>query len=462
MAYGVPDSYRAYRPQKRTKGVCKMLSATMVLLLAFQQQSTNPNAPLRLTLKRAVAIAVEGNAGVRIAAELAQQAGTRVGQARAALLPNLDARVSVSSQTRNLEALGLRIASSRSENSIPRFVGPFKVFDARATGLQSIFDLAALRRYQASKVGRAAALHGIDIAAEVAAAAVAHAYVEALRADAELNAVRENTTLAEAILKQAEELKESGTGTGMEITRAQVQRAHERQRLITVENEGRRARLQLVRAMGLGLETEVTLDDTLEYRNASPQTMNEAVTRALGQRPDYRAQLQRESKAKLATSATKLESAPSVSLFGDYGSIGTSVNNSLVTRTYGFNATIPIFDGGRRDARRAEAASQYRAEQVRTADLASQIALEIRIALDALRSADQEVVVAREGLQLAEAELEQARRRYSNGVAASIEVTQVQTEVARARDDLVLALFHHVTARMDLGQATGTLRTEIE
>jgi outer membrane protein TolC len=72
------------------------------------------------------------------------------------------------------------------------------------------------------------------------------------------------------------------------------------------------------------------------------------------------------------------------------------------------------------------------------------------------------VSVAREGLQLAEAELEQARRRYSNGVASSLEVTQAQTELARARDNLVFALFHHFQARIDLGQAIGTLRKEID
>jgi len=277
-----------------------------------------------------------------------------------------------------------------------------------------------------------------------------------------MEAVRDNVTLAEAILKQAEELRTAGTGTGMEVTRAQVQLAHERQRLIVVENDRQRARLQLLRTMGLDVETEIALDDALEYRSVSLETIREALALALTERPDYRAQRDRESNAKLAASATKLERVPSVAFFGDYGTIGTSVNHTFVTHTYGITASIPIFDGGRRDARRAEAASQERVEHVRTADLEKQIGLEIKIALGSLRSADEEVRVAREGLKLAEAELEQARRRYASGVAPSLEVTQAQTELARARDNVVLALFHHIQARIDLGQATGTLRNEIE
>jgi outer membrane protein len=441
-----------------------MLSAALVLLLAppLPQTPASDRTPLHLTLRRAVAIAAEDSARVRIAVELVQQADSRVGQARAGLLPNIDAQVSHSNQTRNLEASGVRITSPVPGISIPKFVGPFNVFDARATGTQTILNLATLRRYQASKAARGAARSDVDAAAEEIAAAVARAYIAALRAEAQLAAVGANITLAEALLEQAQNLKAAGTGTGMEVTRAQVQLVHERQRRIVVENERRQARLQLLRTMNLSLDTEIALDDALEYRSVDPQTMNQALTRAVAERPDYRAQVERESTAKLAARAVKMERVPSFAFFGDYGSIGTNLNNAVVTRTYGFTVSVPIFDGGRRDARRAEAASQQRVEHVRTTDLETQIAFEVRIALDSLRSADEEVQVAREGLGLAEAELEQARRRYVAGVAPSLEVTQAQTGLARARDNMVSALFHHSQARIDLGHAMGTVRQEIQ
>ena len=63
--------------------------------------------------------------------------------------------------------------------------------------------------------------------------------------------------------------------------------------------------------------------------------------------------------------------------FGDYGSIGTGFDSALPTRTYGVSVRVPMFDGGRRDARRAESASQYRAEKIRTSDLKEQIELDV-------------------------------------------------------------------------------------
>jgi outer membrane protein TolC len=137
---------------------------------------------------------------------------------------------------------------------------------------------------------------------------------------------------------------------------------------------------------------------------------------------------------------------------------GTAIDNSLPTRTVGIQVRVPLFDGGRRDARRAESASQYRSEKVKTNDLKEQIELDVRLALDALQSADDQVKVAKEGLELAENELTQARRRYDAGVAVGVEVTDAQTRLERARDNQTAALYNYNLARIDLAQAMGAVR----
>ncbi|MGH9658089.1 MAG: TolC family protein, partial [Bryobacteraceae bacterium] len=281
----------------------------------------------------------------------------------------------------------------------------------------------------------------------------ARAYVAALRADADIEATSANVTLAEAVVRQAESLKLAGTGTGIEVTRARVQLAMERQRLLAAENERRRTRLALLRSMDAGLDTAIELTDRLTYEKVDGEALEIA-------RADVDAQERRAEAARLAASAVKLERLPSVTAFGDYGSIGRSWNHSLPTRTIGVSVRFPVFDGGRREARRAESASLWRAEQIRTRDVKKQAAMEKRLALDALRSSDELVKVAAEGLALAQSELEQARRRYEAGVAPGLEVTDAQTRLARARDGQVAALFQHAMARVELQQATGRLRRE--
>jgi outer membrane protein len=422
---------------------------------------------LSLSLKRAVQLAIspEGSAQIQLAGEALKQAQARSIQARAALLPDFESSLTYRNLTTNLRAFGLGFNLATIPGftfSFPALVGPFSVMDARLTGSENVFDFSSIRRFQASRAGKAAAEADLASSEEQVAARVARAYLAAIRADADVETAHANVTLSQAVLDQAESQKRVGTGTGIEITRARVQLANDRQRLLVAENNRHSAHLQLLREMDLRLDIQLELTDKLDYVPMDPITLEKARAQAMASRPELQAQQQRETSARLSASATKLERLPSVSLFGDYGSIGTSFGNALPTRTYGATLKVPIFDGGRRDARRAEAASQYRAEQVRTTDLKEQIELEIRLALDAVHSAEEQVKVAMEGLSLSENELAQARRRYEAGVAYSLEVTDAQTRLERARDNQTQALYNYNVSRIDLEQAMGKIRGTVQ
>ena len=422
---------------------------------------------LSLSMKRAVELALspEGNVQIQLSGEALQQAQSRSAQARAALLPNIDSSMAYRDQTVNLRANGLQFNIPTVPGfsfSFPTLVGPFDVTDARFSGTQSIFDFSSIRRLQAAHAGISAAKADMASTEEQVAARVARAYLSAIRADADVETARANITLSQAVLAQAENQKQAGTATGIEITRARVLLANDQQRLLVAENARRSAHLQLLRVMDMQLDIELDLTDKLGYVPVDLITLERAKSQAIAERPDLKAQQERENSARLSASATKMERLPSLSAFGDYGTIGNGLDDVRPTRTYGVMLRIPVFDGGRRDARRAESASQYRAEKVRTKDLKEQIELDVRLALDAVHSAEEQVKVAREGLQLSESELAQAQRRYEAGVAFSLEVTDAQTRLERARDNQTQALYNYNVARIDLEQAMGKVRSSVQ
>jgi outer membrane protein len=435
-----------------------MRAGWILLLAALPAFGQSPGA-VPLSLKKAIEIALapEGNTRVELAEELVKQAETRQDQARAALLPNLDGYFSYSDQTRNLRAFGINIAIPIPGFAFPTLAGPFSVLDFRANLTQSVFDFSSIKRYQASKGSVETAKKEKDSARVQVTDQVARAYLNALRAEAHLETARSNVDLAEALRKLAVSQKDAGTGTGIEVTRADVQLSNEKQRLLVAGNDRDKAHLQLLRALGLKMETKLALTDKLHYEVVEPVSYDQAFTMALKERADWMAQQKREDTAKMSYTAVKMERLPSVAAVADYGTIGPGFDNALPTRTYGVQVRIPVFDGGRRDARRAEGASQMRQEKIRTRDLREQVELEIRLALESLQSAEAQVTTAREGLRLAENELAQAQRRYKAGVANSVEVTDAQTRLERARDNQVNALFAHNLARLDLGSAVGVV-----
>ena len=419
---------------------------------------------LQLSLKKAIEIATapDGATRVKLAQEELRASQARANEARAALLPNVDGSLTYQSETQNLKAFGFSVKVPPAiPITSPSFVGPFDVLDLRASASQSIFDLSSILRYRGARVMVEATKQDRTSTTRQVTDQVARAYIAGLRAEAALDTARANVDLSDALLRLAESQKEAGTGTGIEVTRAQVQLANYKQLLLVAENDRDRAHLQLLKTMGLRLETPVELTDKLSYTPVDAMEEAKAVQLARDNRTELKAQLDREHSAQLSYNATKLERLPSLSAFASYGDLGSGFDAAVPTRAVGVSLRIPVFDGGRRDARRAESASAWREQQVRTADLRDQIDLDVRLALDSLRSADAQVKTSEEGLHLSEEELAQAERRYQAGVSNSVEVTDAQTRLTRARENHITALYNYNLARIDLGTAMGTIENII-
>ncbi len=190
--------------------------------------------------------------------------------------------------------------------------------------------------------------------------------------------------------------------------------------------------------------------------------MEEALAIALRSRSDLQASQKREEQADLDYRASRFDRIPSLSGFAGYGTIGSDIDRAIPTWNLGVSLELPVFDGGRVDARRAEALSKLRREQIQGQDLRHQIELEVRLAFAGLNLAREQISVAEEGLQLAQQELEQARRRYQAGITSSLEVTDAQTRLERARENQITALFNYNLERINLGEAMGTIRSMIQ
>jgi len=433
----------------------------MLLMLPLIAAAADAPA-LDLSLRRAVelALAPDGNTRVQLAAEMIKQSDAKVVAARAALLPNIDGAFGMRSQTVNLSSFGFSFPAGL-PFTIPTFVGPFTVFDARVTANMDVFDFATLRRYQASKQALEATKADRDSARDQVTQQVARAYLAAVRADDNVTTAKANLDLSGALLKLAQNQKDAGTGTGIDVVRAQVQQANDRQRLVVAENDRNSSYLQLSRVIGIDLGRTVALTDRMTYLPVDNLAIDGALTTAGGSREDLKAQAKRVDVARLNYSAAKMESLPTVGASGDIGPIGTNIDNARTTRTVGFSVKIPVWDSGRRASHREESLSQWKQEQIRMKDLREQVSLEVRLAADALRSADTQIAVAKEGLALSEQELAQARRRFENGVANSIEVTDAQTRLQRARDNQISALFAHNLARIDWFAAMGKIENTL-
>lgn len=437
-----------------------LLVAVLALMCCYGQSlPTGEASPtMALSLDKAVEIALAPKGAVRrqLAAELIRQSEAQRQIALSAVLPNVDGSWTMNSFTRNLAAFGLSTSPQPGiPFSIPRFVGPVETYDWRATAGWNLLDWAAWQRYRASRARVAAVSADEMVVRNQTTATVIRAYTAAQRARQMVETAESNIALARRIVQLALNQKEAGMATGLDVTRAEAQLAQENSRLIYAQQELDRTRLELLRVMNLGLDTTLELTDPLSYSPVETPPLIEALAAAQRARPELKAQAAREQAGQLNSSAARLARLPSVQGFGEYGTIGTSAGSGLPTRVVGIRVNIPLWDGGRRDAQRAEAASLLRQEAIRGRDIRQQVELEVRSSIDTLRTADAQVRAASEVAALAEKEVEQAERRFREGVATSVEIADAQARLSRAREAKVTAIYQHRAARAELSLAIG-------
>lgn len=410
--------------------------------------------PTALSLETAIQTAIKNNLSTLLAHERRREAEGMKQEALAGLLPNLSGLAYQASLTQNLAALGFQ------PNTFPgianTFIGPFNNFDARARLVQSIFNLSAIKNFQAGRAGVRVAEYEEQLAREQVASSTALVYLETLRASRAVEAAQANVTLAQALVKLAEDQRNAGIATGVDVTRAQVRLAEEQVRLAQAQTNSEQAMLNLQRVIGLPLGIPLTLTDPLRFIDEPVQAPERVIEQAAQARPEIRIAEEQIKLTRLERDAIRAEYLPSLEFVGDYGVSGiTPTNTALPTRRAAIQLNIPIFNGGLTRGRVTVATSRQRQAELELGNVRGQVEQDVRLALATIRTAAAQVRAADESVRLAERELEMARDRFRSGVGDNLEVTNAQASLANARDAQVTALAGYNAARLNLAAATG-------
>ena len=414
--------------------------------------------PAALSFEQAIQLAIENNLTTLLARERRNEARGMKQQSLAALLPNVAGAAYQASLTENLAALGFRPGLIPGFNST--FVGPFKNFDARVSLAQTILDLTAIRNYQAGRAGVRVAKLQEGLAREQVASATGLIYLEALRADAAVVAAQADVELAQTLLKLAQDQRNAGVATGVDVTRAQTRLAEQEVGLAQAQTTSEQARLNLQRVVGLPLGSSLTLTDQLRFTEQPLPAVETAVAQAGQDRREVQVAEEQNRVSRLERQAVGAEYLPSIEFLADYGVSGITPNNSdLPTRSVAVQVNVPIFNGGLTRGRLTAAASRERQSELQLSNIKGQVEEDVRLALTTLRTAATQVRAAVESVMLVKRELEMARDRFKAGVADNLEVVTAQTSFANARDAEVAALAQHNAARLNLAAALGRAET---
>jgi len=409
----------------------------------------------KLTLQDAVKRSIEYNLGTRGLTYAVRQAQGQAQVVRSSLMPNVNGTLGETVQQTNLRAQGLRISLPFPGASFPSIVGPFNYFDLRARLTQSIADLTALNNYRSAQESvRAAELLSKD-AKDLVVMATGGAYLQVSAAKARVVSARAQLEAAEALFRQTGEQRGAGLVAQIDVNRSEVQSLTQRQRVVTLENDLAKQKINLARVIGLPPNDKFDIADDVPYAAVVAVTQDDAVIEALSKRADIHAAEAQIKAAERSREAAKAERMPSLAMNADYGVIGTNPAQSHGTFSVTGTLRIPIWQGGRADGDIEQASAALDQRRAELADVRSRAESEVRNAYLDIASAASQVELASRNLEVTRQTLDLTRQRLEAGVTDTVDVSQAQAAVAAAELDYINGVFAHNVAKLSLARAAG-------
>jgi outer membrane protein TolC len=427
---------------------------------------TASGTPLSLTLHDAIARGLKNNLGLLSRDTANDQARAQRLKALSALLPQVTGTMGATEQQVNLQTFGLKFNFPTIPGigafNIPTIVGPFHYVSAQASATVPVWDYSAHKNLRSATESQQAAALSSQDGRDLVVQAVANAYLLIIADGSRVDSIQAQVKTAQALYDRASDQKTAGTSPAIDVLRAQVELKQQQQRLLAQQNQLAKDKLVLGRIIGLPDGQEYGLGETVPYSPLAAMSPDEAIHLAFSQRPDYQSAQKQVRAAEYSVKAARGEWYPTGTVNGFYGANGTAPDNAhgvfTVTGAVNFN----IFNGGRIRSDIDSALATLKQRQDALGDIGGQIGFEIRSALLDVQSAADQVAVAQSNVELASQTLEQARDRFSAGVADTIEVVQAQESVAAANDNLIAAMYGHNVAKVSLARGLGVAEQGVQ
>src|SRR5580698_7270223 len=223
---------------------------------------------LQLGFQEAIDRGLRNNLGLLLSGDQTIMARGERWKELSNLLPNLQARLQENVQTENLTALGLK--SNVFPFPVPRVIGPFNYFDARASLSQSVFNFHDLEQERAASERLKSAQYTYKDAREVVVLAVGNAYLMAIATAARIETTDAQVRNAQALYGKAVDQQRAGLSPAIDTLRSQVELQTRQQQLIAARNDFDKQKLSLARVIGLPLGQQFILTEKAPYQALTP------------------------------------------------------------------------------------------------------------------------------------------------------------------------------------------------
>jgi len=430
----------------------KFQTLISIALVAFASVSAQDS--LRISIQAAMLSAPKNGMQVQMAESRVREAEARVDEAKSALLPSINATASDVIRSYNYASM-LPPSMLKGMHLTSNLITLWNVQDARLGTHLTLFNYAAWKRFNFAKENTSASQKDAQVASEQSSVIAADAWLCVARAILAVHSRQHQLELAQQSLQITQQQITAGTVTQFDLIRAQGQIATATANLTAAKGNLQTATIGLQRALGLNMNTQITLSDSLQPPVFDDKASVESfVQQALRDRTEISSAQQKLQIAENETKIIAAEDYPTVDLAADYGASAYQFKSNEFTGTVAVQLTWSIYDGGRRSSRKAQQQEHLTQASIQLDDIKKTVEQEVRRYLSQMSTAKELVKTAQERVSLVNQELNLAQQRFSSGMSGLVDVITAQNNLSLAEDANIDALYQFNQARLYFLKAT--------
>lgn len=305
----------------------------------------------------------------------------------------------------------------------------------------------------ASERERAATADIGGVQAEVALR-IKDAYYRALLAAETVKVAQARVEAAMELVRTTQAQFAAGKGLESAVRRVEAEQSDAQRALTTARNTEAKALLNLKAAMGVRLDSEITLSDALTYMplsgNLAAQLADAAKTR-----PELLSARARFAASRHQTSAVRGTQEPQIYGMAMGDAFTSPVSGSRGGYTLGVVLSFPLIDGGQRRAETAQARAREDRAEAELRDWELRIANEVQQVWLDVETVTQNYRTAQTALQSAQAAYDVTVLRVQNQKGLLVEQLDALAALTQARGNVAQSLYDHSLAVARLQRAVG-------
>ena len=285
------------------------------------------------------------------------------------------------------------------------------------------------------------------------------AYYDLQEADAQVIIAQAAVEEARASLRNTDLREKAGLGTKFEVLQDRTQLAEAEQNLTLAKSQQDIARRSIVQILGLGQKVSVMAGDTILPAGKWDLSLEDSIILALKNRAELEQELIRRKISDQQKRIALANIRPQASLFANYNILGVLDDNlgPADGLTIGARLRWTLFDGGASRARAEREQKNIEISENSFDNQRNQIRLEVERGYYNMLANRRNISTARLAVTLAEERSRLARLRLREGVGIKIDEISAQSELTRARNNLVRAIVDYNRALSSLQRAVSNL-----